>query len=238
MSCETDVPIQKLRLVSKYFHDYTFTSCKVLDIGGISGYRRLMEQIFQPATVYILNADDNVKSTPSVMASALELPFIDEAWDVVTAFDIVEHITLPDVFLSECYRVLKRDGFFIISSPNLATLYNRIVVPLGFMPYHYDPSRYNVGRIRRRCIDGGPRSQLNMGHISVFTHNALKALLNIHGFHTVYSAGFSYSDSFYVELDPAHEREVKTYKLRRALNAILPRSAREGVLIIAKKRAD
>jgi SAM-dependent methyltransferase len=188
--------------------------------------------------VYILNADDNVKSTPSVMASALELPFIDEAWDVVTAFDIVEHITLPDVFLSECNRVLKRDGFFIISSPNLATLYNRIVVPLGFMPYHYDPSRYNVGRIRRGRIDGGPRSQLNMGHISVFTHNALKALLNIHGFDTVYSAGFSYSDSFYVELDPAHERQVKTYTLRRALNAILPRSAREATLIIAKKRAN
>ena len=146
---------------------------------------------------------------------------------MVTAFDIVEHLTIPDVFLSECYRVLKRDGFFILTSPNLATLYNRIVVPLGFMPYHYDRSRYNVGRIRRRCIDGGPRSQLNMGHISVFTHNALRALLNIHGFHTVYSARFWYSDPFYVELDPAHKREVKTYKLRRVLNAILPRSKKQ-----------
>jgi hypothetical protein len=27
-----------------------------------------------------------------------------------------------------------------MSSPNLATLYTRIVVPLGFMRYHYDPS--------------------------------------------------------------------------------------------------
>ena len=78
MTCETgrNVPVQKLNLVSKYFHDYTFRSCKVLDIGGTSGYRRLLEQVFQSATVWILNADDNVKSTPSVRASALEFPFI------------------------------------------------------------------------------------------------------------------------------------------------------------------
>ena len=68
ISGETDVPVQKLRLVSKYFRDYTFTSCKVLDIGVILGYRHLLERIFQSATVYILNADDNVKSTPSVLA--------------------------------------------------------------------------------------------------------------------------------------------------------------------------
>ena len=232
------IPVQKLDLVSKYFRDYKFRSYKVLDIGGISGYRFLLEQIFPSATVYILNADDNVKSTPSVRASALELPFVDEAWDVVTAFDIVEHLTLPDVFLSECHRVLKHNGFFIISSPNLATLYNRIALPLGFMPYHYEPSRYYIGRISRRCIDGGPRSQLNMGHISVFTYAGLKALLRVHGFQTVHARGFSYTDSFYVELNPAKKREVKTYSLRRGLNAILPRSAREGVLIIAKKRAN
>jgi SAM-dependent methyltransferase len=237
MSYETRhrIPVQKLNLVAKHLGDHTFKSCKVLDIGGISGYRSLLEQVFPSASVYILNTDNNVKSTPAVRASALELPFID-AWDVVTAFDILEHLTVPDAFLSECHRILKHDGIFVISSPNLATLYNRIVVLLGFMPYHYDPSRYNVGRITRRCIDGGPRSQLNMGHMSVFTYGGLKALLDVHGFQTVHSDGFSYTDSFYVERNPTKKREAKTYKWRRALNTILPRSAREGVLIIARKR--
>jgi SAM-dependent methyltransferase len=231
------VPVQKLNLVLKYFRNYPLKNCSVLDIGGISGYRSLLEQIFRSADVYILNLDENVKSTPSIRASALELPFVDEAWDVVTAFDIIEHLTLPDTFLSECHRVLKHNGFFIISSPNLATFYNRIIIPLGFMPFHYDPSRYNVGRINKHCIDGGPRNQLHMGHVSVFTYDGLRALLHVHGFRVVYSDGFSYTDPFYVELDPTKNREVKTYKLRRALNAIMPRSAREGILIIAKKRS-
>jgi O-antigen biosynthesis protein len=46
------------------------------------------------------------------------LNFADKYFDVVCAFEVIEHLDKPDKFLSEVKRVLNEGGIFIISTPN------------------------------------------------------------------------------------------------------------------------
>jgi SAM-dependent methyltransferase len=49
---------------------------------------------------------------------ATRLVFPDESFDVVTCFDVIEHIRNYRLLLGECKRVLKSGGLFICSTPN------------------------------------------------------------------------------------------------------------------------
>ncbi len=46
------------------------------------------------------------------------LPFNDEEFDVVTCFEVIEHLAEPEDLLPEIARVLKKSGLLIISTPN------------------------------------------------------------------------------------------------------------------------
>ena len=73
-----------------------------------------------------------------------KFPFKDNSFDVVVAGEIIEH-TFDDVgFLDECYRILKKNGLLIITTPNLISLKNRFLMLFGFNP------RYVLGRCHYR----------------------------------------------------------------------------------------
>lgn len=60
-----------------------------------------------------LNARDAVARTGEVSA----LPFADASFDLVCAFDIIEHVYDDRRALSELHRVLKQDGVLVLSVP-------------------------------------------------------------------------------------------------------------------------
>jgi GT2 family glycosyltransferase/glycosyltransferase involved in cell wall biosynthesis/SAM-dependent methyltransferase len=53
-----------------------------------------------------------------VAADCYCLPFPAKSFDVVTSFELIEHLQDPKTYMSEVRRVLRRDGFFIVSTPN------------------------------------------------------------------------------------------------------------------------
>jgi|Deesub1362A_J573_1020465.scaffolds.fasta_scaffold00052_92 ubiquinone/menaquinone biosynthesis C-methylase UbiE len=109
-----------------------------------------------------------------------ELPFDDNYFDVVTALEVIEHLFDPDHFLEEVYKVLKADGVFVLSTPNLAAIHNRLALLFGYQPFPMGVStRMNVGRIYE------PDSDQSLDHIRVLTLNSLKKLLDIHNFKIV-----------------------------------------------------
>lgn len=49
------------------------------------------------------------------------LPFADGSFEVVTMFDVLEHLDRPAAYLGEVYRILKPNGLLIFQTPNLIT---------------------------------------------------------------------------------------------------------------------
>jgi ubiquinone/menaquinone biosynthesis C-methylase UbiE len=68
-------------------------------------------------------------------ASCTSVPFPDESFDLVVAFEVIEHLTDYRAFLDECARVLTREGLLIVSSPN-KRYYAETRAATGPNPFH------------------------------------------------------------------------------------------------------
>jgi SAM-dependent methyltransferase len=112
-------------------------------------------------------------------ASREELPFDSEYLDVVYMGDVIEHLFDPDFAICEVLRVLKRGGFLVLSTPNLASWLNRLLLFLGLQPRYSEVSTVKqFGRLGRQ--DFAP-----VGHLRLFTHRALRQFLTFHHFNIV-----------------------------------------------------
>jgi SAM-dependent methyltransferase len=93
-------------------------------------------------------------------------PFNNNAFDAAYSGDIIEHLYDTDYFLSEVSRVLKPGALFVVTTPNLASLSNRIRLLLGKLPIG---SEIRLG-------------QDMAGHIRNYTFPALEQQLRKHNF--------------------------------------------------------
>lgn len=112
-----------------------------------------------------------------------DYPFDDNYFDVVCAVDIIEHLYSPDHFFDEISRILKPNGLFIVATPNLASLHNRLSLLMGYQPFSMNVSRrHPVGHLfenTNHIVDETPPSA---HHFRVFTIKSLRQLLEIHSF--------------------------------------------------------
>ncbi|MGC8816321.1 MAG: class I SAM-dependent methyltransferase [Candidatus Hadarchaeum sp.] len=116
-----------------------------------------------------------------------KLPFKDKFFDVILCNQVAEHLFDPDTLFEEIYRIMKDNGYAIVSVPNLASLHNRILLLLGFHPTSISPStRFAFGNPDRgRIIYPFER------HITAFSPRALKEMLEHYGFRVeMHGSGF------------------------------------------------
>jgi len=59
---------------------------------------------------------------------------INEKFDFVSALEVIEHMIDTDAFIRECRSHLKDGGYFVVTTPNINSLRNRIQVPMGIYP--------------------------------------------------------------------------------------------------------
>jgi len=64
-----------------------------------------------------------------------KLPFKSNSFDLIFHQDVIEHTKKPHLFLSEQFRVLKKDGFLIFGTPNLLRPAN--IIKLIFNKLHF-----------------------------------------------------------------------------------------------------
>ncbi|MFQ5406001.1 MAG: HAD-IA family hydrolase [Candidatus Micrarchaeia archaeon] len=113
---------------------YLATGKKVLDVGcgagwylkKISGYDVLCYGV-DVSQGYVEQAKKFTNGKVKVVkASALELPFEKGSFDVVLMTEVVEHTVSPLKALRECFRVLKKGGFLIVTAPNSFSVLEQI----------------------------------------------------------------------------------------------------------------
>jgi len=153
-----------------------------------------------------------------VDVSCEKLHFKEGYFDIVYMGDIIEHLTDPDFAVQEVKRVLKKDHFLVLSTPNLACWYNRLLLLLGFQPVFSEVSTAK--------LFGGVRTASNafpVGHLRLFTLKALKEFLNFHGFKVVVIKG------------AFHERLPRPVKAVDVISSKIP--SLSSILIgVAKKK--
>ena len=96
------------------------------------------------------------KSVPTaefLEASVLEMPFTDESFDVVTMWDVIEHIPVNAEAraLAEIARVLCQGGYLALSTPN-SHLLSRIFDPAYFLAGH---RHYSFEQLSRMLEEAG-----------------------------------------------------------------------------------
>ena len=76
------------------------------------------------------------------------LPWSDAAFDVVVAAEVIEHVIDTDHLLAEIARVLRPGGALVVTTPNLASLENRLRLLLGRYPMWMDVGVEGAGHQR------------------------------------------------------------------------------------------
>lgn len=72
-------------------------------------------------------------------------PFEKHMFDVITAFDVVEHLQEPKVFFTHCRNYLKENGIIILSTPNKQIPYYLRSLPRIGIPDN-NPTHINVNK--------------------------------------------------------------------------------------------
>ena len=106
-------------------YDFAGSFCKgkrILEIGCNIGYGTKVLAKFAKEVVAIDFARKNY-ALPNIKfeeVNATKLPYDDKTFDVVTSFQVIEHIKPDEVsnFLSEINRVLDKDGITLLTTPN------------------------------------------------------------------------------------------------------------------------
>ncbi|HLN06618.1 MAG TPA: methyltransferase domain-containing protein [Acidimicrobiales bacterium] len=113
------------------------------------------------------------------------LPLASGSVDVVVMSELIEHLVDTDAALAEARRVLVPGGALLLSTPNLAAWYNRVLLGFGVQPLFTEVSLHGIyGRPGRQVV----------GHLRIFTRRSLRELLAAAGFADITITGAPYHD--------------------------------------------
>lgn len=111
-----------------------------------------------------------------------ELPFEDASIDVVHSNQVIEHLPGTDQFLRELRRVVRPDGYVLLSTNNLASWHNVVSLVLGWqpLPAHVSDEVTSPGNPAALEASGTYGTGVH-NHLRIFTGKALAGLAAAHG---------------------------------------------------------
>lgn len=164
---------------------------KVIDIGCGSGC--LGNEIIQKYGCLVDGVDINEVSVEISRKKGLNVLNFDldskwglasESYDFVFSTEMIEHVINTDLFIEESKRILKKGGKLVLTTPNLTCWYNRLLFIFGYQPFFTEVSikdkTFGLDFTRKLTPNRAP-----VGHIRVFSHRAIKDMLEYYGFKNV-----------------------------------------------------
>jgi|GEM_PF-1172336 len=206
----------------------------ILDVGGTLSTARWLSKKFPDSAVTILNRESNeIGKYERFIVSDAEAFETDMKYDMIFAGEILEHTYNPDGLIASCLLSLKSQGTLIITTPDLACLYNRLFLLFGWTPGNYSASLFT--------LTGNPILSNNYSefgfiadHKSVFTRKALVQLLKLYGFEIVFNLGYSYGLEQPLRTIGTRFINPKASGLRLFIDKFLPSFLKEGQLLVCR----
>lgn len=152
---------QRSRLA--YVEASSLVAGRVLEIGTGTGYG---VDIIAPYADCFVTLDKCRSQELGELPSNIEfrevyvppLPFEDESFDCVVSFQVIEHIKRDRELIGEIYRVLRKGGRFIVSTPNKSMSLTRNPWHVReYTPEEFDELLSPFASIQRRGIAGNER---------------------------------------------------------------------------------
>ena len=174
---------------------------QLIDVGcGNTSLLQKLRQEFKNRFMYsgidlYLNKDSQNDQPLNLVQRNLNHDFYDvgeQQFDVVTSCEVIEHVVDTDHFITNIKKMLKPHGMLIVTTPNLSSIFNRLLLLFGFQPLHTEVSWQNPYLGREVLYDylRVPRTYA-AGHLRLFTAYALKKFFEFHGFEVLAQSGFS-----------------------------------------------
>ena len=145
-----------------------------------------------------------------------KFPFDDNFFDVVHANQVIEHLINVDCFIDEIKRVLKPNGYCIISTENLSSIDNLLAMFLGQQAFSQHISeKYHLGN-KFSPHHGEPMKFKFLVHRTIFSYFGLQDIFKHYGFRIdkVLASGFFPLPNFLSKIDKIHSHFI-TVKLRK-----------------------
>jgi len=173
-----------------------------LRVSGLEGYAC---DLSRPALERARRHDGGLNVTQGDLTA---LPYRDNSFDTVLAFDVFEHLYDPGQGLGEVWRVLKPGGRL------------HALVPCEGQPLtlHWLMWKANIG---------ADLKEKSVGHVQRFTHASLQALLDQHGFerktvsYSMHPIGQVKDILMHLEQGPEFSSRLRRNPLYRALSTAL-----------------
>ena len=166
---------------------------RILDIGGGAGYLAY-EMQKRGGEVYVTDFSEAAISWgkarfPSLdfkLASVAELSSISERFDIVTAFDVIEHLESPASLLNTAKNALKPEGRLFISTDNMSSPFyvSPLLSRLDSFLIRFGKEGRDYAMIKRvekhrRKVMG---KDYHCSHISEFSFDSLSTFVENNGF--------------------------------------------------------
>lgn len=200
-------------------------NAKVLDCGCWTGEftKQIAEEI---GTKNVFGIEINKKAKKKAEEKGIKIvgsdlnkkwDFEGDSVDVITANQVIEHLYDTDNFVKEIKRILKPNGYAIISTNNLGSWHNFVALLFGYQPFPSDVSNdISIGKLIKLFPgDGG-----SWAHLRIFSYYGLKEIFKYHGFKIEKHIGVGYYplpkylDKLFNCIDPWHS-VYQTIKVRR-----------------------
>ncbi len=108
--------------VRAFFREHLVVS-KALEIGGGTGKMiPVLQMACRPG--YLVCSDIDPSEATNLVCDTFALPFPDGVFDVVAAFEVLEHLREPGAFACEVGRVLRSGGYVVLSVPFLLGIHD------------------------------------------------------------------------------------------------------------------
>ena len=174
-------------------------NAKVLDLGCGTG-ELIIERVsaVNKPEIYAVEIDrihfkEIKKLGIKVIITDLEkgLPYKNNYFDIISANQIIEHLVNVDYFMEEIHRVLKPNGYVILSTENLSSWHNLFALFLGWQAFsQHISTKKNIGNpLKLNMAIGGKSHDC---HIKIFTPRGLKELTQMNNLYVekLYGAGY------------------------------------------------